>query len=1093
VRIARLDLHAFGPFTNARLSFDHKPRALQLVYGPNEAGKSTTLRALIALLYGIPVRTGDAHVHEMGKLRVGGVLLDEAGKRHELMRRKGMKHTLLGPDDKPLLEDALVRMLGGLDENLFRQMFGLDHERLRHGAEALLSGGGRVGEGLFDAGTGARAIRLAMESLAREAESLFKVKGRTPRLNAAIEQLKEHHKAQRDAALSPQAFLEQERGLTEARAARELAVKSRRGLYEEKAQLERAIALFPLLVRHAQLTAALAELGGFDAGGDAVLESEHERLLARHQASRRAADELPRERTRAELIQHEIAALRARVLSAGELSSAIDTPTRTRLRKLGEMHKALTREHEQLTRSSVEQAALVENLGAKLSPSGNAGPAAELGVLMERLLREAPEQTWLSLGREVAEAEAALQLKARQLGVEADALALARRRLPDESELLELDKRGSDWEQEHRAQGVRLRSLDERHLAVTRARQQLLLDGQLASLDDLREAREARQLAYQALLQGSHGEPAPAEITRDLAQADQALRADFEAQVRRADELADRLRREAQRAAEMSRLDQELRALEHDRGELKAAQQNVERQLSGLAQRVRELSVELGLPELSRRELRAKLVKLSALVEQATSCVARRAARAAAESRVAELAAQLARALEPGRAEMPLLELPSAALEHLGRLRAQAQAQLDAEERARQARDKAHQRWEEASLTRAATVARTQAVVQELAQVTESYRAEAARLGLASELSLDEALSSLEELVELELKTRELLKVESAMAATERELTALSSDVLGFAERMAPLGEALPAHDVGATLERLGSVLRARRETSRQRDEGLRELAKLREQLLQGGDGASLQELEQRLRGLEPDRARVRLLEIEGELEALDAEIGALSQTIGSKEAGLSLLEQPSSAVSLAEEVQADLSNVRTLSRRYLELRLSQTLLKREVDLYRTRHQGPVLSRANELFPRLTLSRYRGLDVEYDERDEAVLCAVRKDGKTVRVSGMSDGTRDQLYLALRVASIERFLANNPPLPLILDDAFVHFDDQRAEAALRVLAELCDQTQVLFFTHHRRMVDLARDALGRDRMVLHELDPARGVINLRDDGPLFAGL
>jgi uncharacterized protein YhaN len=207
----------------------------------------------------------------------------------------------------------------------------------------------------------------------------------------------------------------------------------------------------------------------------------------------------------------------------------------------------------------------------------------------------------------------------------------------------------------------------------------------------------------------------------------------------------------------------------------------------------------------------------------------------------------------------------------------------------------------------------------------------------------------------------------------------------------------------------------------------------------------------------------------------------------------LSLLEQPSNAVAIAEELQADLSSVRSLSRRYLELRLSLALLRREVESYRARHQGPVLARADQLFPRLTLDLYKGLDVDYDERDEAVLCALRKDGKRVRVAGLSDGTRDQLYLALRVASVERFLSSNPPLPLILDDAFIHFDDQRAEAALRVLAELCERTQVLFFTHHNRMVDLAREALGRNGVVLHELDPARGVINLRDDGPLFAGL
>src|SRR5690606_5740753 len=144
-----------------------------------------------------------------------------------------------------------------------------------------------------------------------------------------------------------------------------------------------------------------------------------------------------------------------------------------------------------------------------------------------------------------------------------------------------------------------------------------------------------------------------------------------------------------------------------------------------------------------------------------------------------------------------------------------------------------------------------------------------------------------------------------------------------------------------------------------------------------------------------PDAARTRLAEIADELETLEQDIGALHQTIGGREAGLSLLEQPSNAVALAEEVQSELSTVRTYARRYLEVRASLSLLTQEVERYRAAHQGPVLARASVLFPRLTLGRYRGLSVEYDEHDEPVLCSVREDGKTVRVSGLSDGTRDQ--------------------------------------------------------------------------------------------------
>src|SRR5690606_537413 len=157
--------------------------------------------------------------------------------------------------DKPLDEGVLSPFLGGLNEALFRHMFGLDHERLRQGAEALLAGGGHLGEGLFDAGTGARTIRRVLEQLKQEADELYKARGRTPKLNAAIEGLRENRRAQREAVLSPQAFVEQQRALSEAREAQAKAAEAKRKLLSERVFLERAARLMPLIARHSVLQA----------------------------------------------------------------------------------------------------------------------------------------------------------------------------------------------------------------------------------------------------------------------------------------------------------------------------------------------------------------------------------------------------------------------------------------------------------------------------------------------------------------------------------------------------------------------------------------------------------------------------------------------------------------------------------------------------------------------------------------------------------------------------------------------------------------------------------------------------------------------
>jgi uncharacterized protein YhaN len=83
----------------------------------------------------------------------------------------------------------------------------------------------------------------------------------------------------------------------------------------------------------------------------------------------------------------------------------------------------------------------------------------------------------------------------------------------------------------------------------------------------------------------------------------------------------------------------------------------------------------------------------------------------------------------------------------------------------------------------------------------------------------------------------------------------------------------------------------------------------------------------------------------------------------------------------------------------------------------------------------------------------------------VPVEGMSEGTVDQLFLALRLAAVEEAVDAGSRLPFLADDLFINYDDDRSAAGLQVLAELSRKTQILFFTHHRRLLELAEKALG----------------------------
>ena len=104
------------------------------------------------------------------------------------------------------------------------------------------------------------------------------------------------------------------------------------------------------------------------------------------------------------------------------------------------------------------------------------------------------------------------------------------------------------------------------------------------------------------------------------------------------------------------------------------------------------------------------------------------------------------------------------------------------------------------------------------------------------------------------------------------------------------------------------------------------------------------------------------------------------------------------------------------------------------------------IKRASEIFQRLTLNQFAGIKTDYSSNtDQPILMGIRESDNTgLTTNQMSDGTRDQLYLALRLASIERY--TQPRLPLILDDILINFDDERSQATLSILGELSQNNQ-----------------------------------------------
>jgi uncharacterized protein YhaN len=152
-------------------------------------------------------------------------------------------------------------------------------------------------------------------------------------------------------------------------------------------------------------------------------------------------------------------------------------------------------------------------------------------------------------------------------------------------------------------------------------------------------------------------------------------------------------------------------------------------------------------------------------------------------------------------------------------------------------------------------------------------------------------------------------------------------------------------------------------------------------------------------------------------------------------------------------------------AQRYIVLQLQREILSRELAAYERQHSSQLLTTAGELLERLTGGRYVAVRPRTNDNQRS-LAVVRADDEEQALDELSEGTADQLYLALRLAGIdqlqtERITRGIPTVPVVLDDILITFDESRAAAAVTVLAELSARWQIILLTHHDHLVDLAR--------------------------------
>ena len=239
----------------------------------------------------------------------------------------------------------------------------------------------------------------------------------------------------------------------------------------------------------------------------------------------------------------------------------------------------------------------------------------------------------------------------------------------------------------------------------------------------------------------------------------------------------------------------------------------------------------------------------------------------------------------------------------------------------------------------------------------------------------------------------------------------------------------------------------------------------------EGGDGLALDALEAEVGAIDAQQMPLLMADIAQQLELERQAQDRLTAELSVATTQLMRIQGQDDAARAEFARQDALAKMANAAERYVQVYTASRLLKWAVDRYRETRQGPMLQRAGELFAALTLGSFARLSVD-PETDPPTLHGQRADGTRVPIAGLSDGTRDQLYLALRLAALELHLGQGHALPFVADDLFINYDEQRAHAGLEALAALSEKTQVIFLSHHDHLVPTVQAVFGAAVNVVH---------------------
>ena len=1046
MRLRGLHLDGFGHFHGRR--FDGLDAPVTVLLGANEAGKTTLLAFLRAVLFGFPTYRRDSHYPPLDGGRHGGsvLLLDETGGEHTVERYAGAKGgvvTVTGADGTVRGESGLRALLGHVSRGLFEKVFTFGLDEL-YELDALQ--GEEVRGRIYSAGFGVPNLPTAERTLRQRQDALFQPRGSSQEISRIARELEEV-----DGGLRRHADDAAEYARLTAKAKRlqedaQSLENERTQLAERLSHVERLRQGWDDLVAYGLATGCLAALPTepsfphealprLEAHLEKVQEAE-DRLAREEQADATARKAAQRPLEGAAVLEDELHIDQA-VERRGSVADSIhDLPER-----VGELHEKREQLHRSLeSMGSGWEASRVQSFDTSLPVRDEVTQHLEALTQRQRTLDDARQTT------ELAEQESS---NARQAEAQAiQEMEAAPRPALDETEVESRQSAGRRARQamETREQEAGRRAdLEEQVEALNLSRPSgarasrpwwlvaLLAAGAAAIVVGGLTGEVSPLFAVLAVILFLIGATGAFIVSSRHQPAAVPVDPGFLAQLRLA-----RLR-EADAGERLSAAAQELGLPAVDQPDLDRVEQEL-KVMTEQHSRLRELAREVDRASHERSRRDGGVETGQKKLVQATDALK--------DTQAAWRVWLEARGLPPSLS-------PQGAQALLGLVQT-VRTEIDVV-------DALHQRVE--------------AIRQDIREAADLVLPLARRHGAEADVdrpaTLPSAIDALRHMLSTAREEATTRRYEAkALKDAEAELDGVRR---ALAQRHQELRDLLTSGGTDDQEEfRRRAAIATERETLTADAQ-----ARLNAMKARFGPSADVESLQKEIQSLDPDALGAQAHELNKRLSEHDQGITVLREDRGRALTELEGLSDEQEASDLRTRREMLLEGLREAADRWSAFTLARALIQKGRARYERERKPAVVQEAERFFVQITDGRYTGLDAPLDAETLGVRLA---SGARKEITQLSRATREQLHLALRFGVVRDFNRQDTCLPLVVDDALVNFDPARARATAQAFTELAETNQVLVFTCHPHLAEMFA-SVSPDTQVIEVSRTARAA-----DGP-----